>query len=106
MSRPVSRSTGRLAVPLVGLVPGLRRAHPFELLVEVDPGATHYRLILADSVGRRAALVSETPSFELGPDMEHAGSRVRPLQHAELRRDRPGQEERARRQLSEGPHHP
>jgi hypothetical protein len=65
MNRPARRTTGRLAVPLVGLAPGLRRANPFELQAEAVPGATRYRLLLADSAGQRATLVSETPSFYL-----------------------------------------
>jgi hypothetical protein len=64
--KPVAmRTTGRLAVPLVGLAPGLRRLHAFELQAEVVPGATHYRLLLADSAGNRVIVVSEAPSFDL-----------------------------------------
>ena len=36
--QPVARrTTGRQAVPLVGLAPGLRRLHPFELQAEAGP---------------------------------------------------------------------
>ena len=37
MNGSARRTTGRLAVPLVGLAPGLRRANPFELQAEVVP---------------------------------------------------------------------
>jgi hypothetical protein len=67
MNQLARRKSGRLSVPGVGLASGVRRLHSFELQAEAAPGATGYRLVLADSGGHRVSLVSESPSFDLGP---------------------------------------
>ena len=67
MNQLAQRKSGRLSVPGVGLAPGVRRLHSFELEAEAALGATGYRLVLADSGGHRVTLRSESPSFDLGP---------------------------------------
>jgi hypothetical protein len=53
------RTTGRQAVPLMGLAPGLRRLHSFKLPAEPEPGATHHRLVLADGAAGAWLALSE-----------------------------------------------
>ncbi len=67
MNQLAQRKSGRLSVPGVGLAPGVRRLHSFELQAEAAPGATGYRLVLADSGGHRVTLVSESPRSTSAP---------------------------------------